>query len=564
MIIFIEKEKKMLSGTKSIFIYFEYNIDIINIIKSSGTYYYIKNDHSWEVPLTSLSYLLDNLTYMDDIKLIFDTTLTTIYNNKPILKYKTKPFNYQLEGITYGLNHDKWLLLDAPGLGKTLQLIYLAEELKEQRGIEHCLVICGIATLRTNWKKEIQKHSKLDCMILGEKINSKGNTTWMTIKERVNQLKNNIKEFFIIVNIETLRDNSIIQALNKGPNKIDCMFFDECHKAKGWSSKQGQNLIELDAKYKVAATGTLIMNNPLDAYVPLVWIGKEKKKSVTRFKNTYCVFDYTTRGRILGYKNLDILKDEIDNCSLRRTKDLLDLPPKNIINEFIEMNPEQYNFYEEIKKSVKQEYKQEAIKDCDKIKLQTSNLLSLITRLWQATSCPSVLTSKLILSSKLERAKDLVDEITSNNDKVVIFSNFKEPIYKLQEILSEYNPLIGTGDMKDEEVSNNIDKFQTSNKFKVFLGTISKMGTGVTLTKASYMIFIDQPWTEALYTQACDRIYRIGSEKPVFIYNLICTDTIDETVSNIIERKKAISGFIVDDNSDNETMKILQDYIKDL
>jgi len=99
-------------------------------------------------------------------------------------KLKTKPFDYQIEGINYGLNHDKWLLLDAPGLGKTLQVIYIAESLKKQNLIEHCLIICGINTLKYNWKKEIYKHGTEDAIILGERINTKGKVVSEGIKYR--------------------------------------------------------------------------------------------------------------------------------------------------------------------------------------------------------------------------------------------------------------------------------------------------------------------------------------------------------------------------------------------
>ena len=90
------------------------------------------------------------------------------------------------------------------------------------------------------------------------------------------------------------------------------------------------------------------------------------------------------------------------------------------------------------------------------------------------------------------------------------------------------------------------------------------MGTGVTLNAASYMIFIDTPFTQSGFSQACDRIYRIGTEKPVFIYNLICENTIDERVSQIIETKKAMSEYIIDDSLDNEALTILKKYILDL
>lgn len=555
MIYIFEDKPNKLSGNTSLFLSFSFNQDIINLIKSSGSSNYGKTTKLWEVPITSLAYLLDNLVYYDDIKLIIKEESEKKEEVLPVLSYRTKPFPYQLEGITYGLNHDKWLLLDSPGLGKSLQTIYLAEELNAQRGLKHCLIVCGVATLRANWEKEIKRHSNKDCVIIGKKTTSKGKVKWETIPKRAEQLRNKINEFFIIMNIETLRSGEVIEALKENFNGIDMIIFDEAHKAKGWSSQQGKNLLKLkDFKYKVACTGTILMNNPLDAFVPLKWVDVEKS-TVTTFKNQYCEFGGFGGYEIVGFKNLNLLKDELETCSLRRTKDLLDLPPKNVINEFVELSEEHRAFYDNVKEGVKSE--------CDKIELNSANILALTTRLRQATSCPSVLTSTPILSSKLERAIDLVDEIVGNGDKVVIMSTFKEPVNILKEALKKYNPVIGTGDLKDSEVSNNIDLFQNDSKYKVFIGTTSKVGTGITLTSARYMICIDSPWTAALQEQVEDRIHRIGSKKPVFIYRLIADNTIDVMVSKLLEKKKAISDFIVDDANDEDTMKILRNYIKE-
>jgi SNF2 family DNA or RNA helicase len=304
------------------------------------------------------------------------------------------------------------------------------------------------------------------------------------------------------------------------------------------------------------------MNNPLDAYIPLVFIGKEPKRSVTNYKKTYCVFDSKTLGKIVGFQNLDLLKDELDACSLRRTRDMLvkagkaDYPPISYISRFVDMEDKHAKFYEDIANGVKEE--------ANKIVLKPNNLLAMTTRLRQATSCPSVLTTEDIPSSKVDYAIDLAEEIISNNDKVVIFSSFKEPIYRLKELLKDYNPLVGTGDMKDEDVSHNIDLFQADPKYKVFLGTIQKMGTGITLTAASSVIFIDEPFTEALYEQAADRVYRCGQTKSVCIYTLICSDTIDSAVDAIIKRKRAISDFTIDDKMDDDEEYILKQYINDL
>ena len=564
MIYIFEDKPQKLSGLRSLYISFDYDREILNIVKSSGTYFFHINNCLWEVPITSLTYLLDNLCYMDDIDLIVEDNAETDNLRHGKLTYKTTPYQYQKEGVEYFLNHNKGLLLDAPGLGKTLQMICLGEELNFQENIEHVLIICGIASLRTNWMKEIAKHSYKNAMMVGARINRNNNLVWDSIQKRVEQLMNPIEEFFVIINVESIRDDYIVNAIKKGPNKYGLIVLDEAHKCKGWGTHQGSNLLELQAEHQVAMTGTLLLNKPTDAYVPLAWIGVEPKKSVTKFKNTFCIFDDKIKGRIIGYKNLDILKDEISSCSLRRTKDLLDLPPKTIIEEELVMDSAQDKFYKEIKESVKAEVKQLAINDCDKVKLNTSNYLALIIRLQQASTCPSVLTTQNIPSCKIDRACDLVEEIVSNGNKVVIITNFKETVYQVKEALKEYKPLIGTGDIKDSEFSKNVDMFQEDDEHKVFIGTISKMGTGFTLTRATYMIFIDLPWTDGIYQQAQDRIHRIGSDSPVFIYSLHCRDTVDELTVEACSTKKALSEYVVDDIQDVILMSKLQKYLLDL
>lgn len=553
-----ERKPEKLSGISSLFLSFSFNQDIINTIKTCSKYVYNKKTFTWELPSSELATLLDNLTYIDDITLTLmqEDDNKEHYYPKLVDKYKSKPFKHQLEAIEYGLNNNKWLLLDSPGLGKTLSMIDLALELKEQKGLEHCLIVCGINTLKANWKKEIEKHSNLTYRVIGEKISKNGNISYTTVKERAAELKEPLSAFFYIINVEALRSDEVVDAINNSKNKIDMIIVDECHRCNGTQAIQSHNLLKLkDYKFKVGLTGTLLTNNPINAYIPLKWIDMEHS-TLTNFKSQYCEFGGYGGYQIVGYKNIDILKEELEKCSLRRTKDLLDLPPKTVINEYVEMDDKHRKFYEDVKAGVKEE--------CDKIELNANNTLALTTRLRQATSCPSVLTTNNIMSSKVERAISLCEDIISQGNKVVIMSTFKEPVYQLQKLLKQYNPLIGTGDMKDDEVSKNIDLFQTDDKYKVFIATTSKCGTGVTLNKASYMLCIDSPWTYAIQEQVEDRIHRIGSKEPVFIYRLICENTIDEMVSKILESKKAIGDFIVDDVTDESTLKILKQYIQDL
>ena len=553
-----DKPKKQV-WLSSLFVKFDYDKNIVDTIKSISNGIYLKEEKVWEFPISSLSMLIDILCVFDDISLTIKQEEDEHESNEiELLNHKITPYDYQKEGIKFGLTHDKWLLLDACGLGKSLQAIYLAEELKKRKEIEHCLIICGINTLKMNWVNEIHKFTDLSVRILGQREikrgNRKGKIKIGTVEDRLNDLKNPIEEFFIVTNIETIRNKSITSEINSNKhNVIDMIVVDEAHTCKSPTTEQGANLLKLNnAKYKLAMTGTLIMNNPLDAYVPLRWINEERS-TYSNFKNYYCVFN----GPIIsGFKNTKYIKEQIASCSLRRTKDILDLPPKTIITEYVDMSDVQRSFYDDIEDGV--------AKDVDKVTLNVTNLLSLMSRLRQATACPSMLSTKEISSAKIDRATDLVEQIVSGGDKVVIFSTFKETVKILNERLKEFGCVSCTGDDKDELISERISKFQTDDNTKVFCATWQKCGTGITLTAASYMIFIDTPYTDAVFSQNQDRIYRIGTKNKVTIYNLICKDTVDERVLEIVNDKSALSDYLVDDIITQKGLESLKKYLLEL
>lgn len=554
-----------LPGLNSCTVQFNYDKRLVDTIHQVPNAIWHKKLNVWEIPVTSLSRAINLFSNYDDIELNLlenDVHDKYIINqdkdvNLHLERYKTKLFNHQEEGIKYGLTHDKFLLLDMPGLGKTLQMIYLAEELKLRDGIEHCFIICGLNTLKYNWKKEIEKFSNYSCRILGERKTKSGKEKIGSVKDRLDDLKSNIDEFFIITNIETLRNADIIKELknSKSKNKIDMMVLDECHVCKNPSSQQGKNLLKLSSKYMVGLTGTLLLNSPLDAYVPLKWIGVDNS-TYSNYRYYFCEYSGPFNNILSGYKNTDVLKDELDVCSLRRTKELLDLPEKNIIHEELEMNDDQSKFYSNIVNGI--------VDEVDKVDINTSTILSMVTRLRQATACPSILSTEGISAVKIDRAVDLVEQIINSNEKIVIFSVFKHTLSELAERLQKYNPVICTGDLSDKIISENIDKFQNDEIHKVMLATTAKMGTGITLNRASYAIFIDTPWTEAQALQCEDRIHRIGSKEPVFIYYLWTKDTIDERVKQILETKGAMSDYIIDDKLDVSTIDNLKKYILDI
>jgi SNF2 family DNA or RNA helicase len=457
---------KKISGLSSLIIDFDFNQYVIDALKTLPTYHYHKAQKCWEVPVCYLSRILDSLTFLDDIQLkLLDTpengeiTFNRKFNLEPLseiekVSFKASPFPHQLEAVDFLLKQEKALILDGCGVGKSLEMILFAETLKKRGLIDHCLIITGIAGLRSNWEKEITKFSTETSVVIGKYITRNGTTRYRSMDKRAEQLRNKIDEFFVLLNVESIRDTKVIEAIKKSENKFGLILFDESHRIGAPDTTQYNNLMKLDADFKVAATGTLIVNSPLSAFPSLKFTDNDSA-TFTNFKSQYCNFGGGFgNNQIIGYKNLDVLREEIDNCSIRRTLyDVrADIPQLTIDTEYLEMDESQLKFYEAIKEGVKEE--------ADKIELKASNLLALTTRLRQATACPSVLTTQSIESIKVQRAFEYIQEIVSQGEKVVVFSVFKEPLNQLAAKLEGFRYTLNTGDTDDATVMSNVTRFQ--------------------------------------------------------------------------------------------------------
>lgn len=458
-----------------------------------------------------------------------------------IASFKVKPFDHQITGINYLLTHPKALLLDSMGVGKTNEIIWTAEILHRRGIIKHCLIICGVNAVKQNWKKEIQTFSNETVRVLGEKISKKGRITYSKMPERAAEILAGIPEFFLITNIESIRNDSITYALTKS-KQFQFIAVDEIHKVATKTSQQGANLLKLKSSFKVGATGTLLTTSPISLYVPLAWTENDHG-GLTMFKSTYCITGGFGGTEITGYKNIDMLKDELASCSIRRTlKDVRDsIPPKTIDYELIEMDEAHRKFYDAIVDGVKAE--------ADKIELNTNNLLALTTRLRQAASCPSVLTTQDIPNSKLERCLEIIEELVSAGERIVVFNQFKETVYVLAEMLKEagYHGTVNTSDTPETVFFWNWQDFQKpESQQQVFIGTVDKCATGINLNAASYLIMIDESWGAYKNDQAHDRIWRINNDRPAHIKIIACKDTIDERVHEVAQIKQELSDWIID------------------
>lgn len=552
------------------FITFPYDSDIIRYIQNLGTRVYIPEKKTWEVPLTLIPKICNDLeNYAIEICGAMVKEVDIAKQLPADFQFKTKPFTHQIEGVLYGYNHDTFLLGDEQGLGKTKQIIDLAVLRKRSNGLKRCLIICGVNGLKYNWLEEIEKHSNEQAWILGTRYTKRPPIKMRegTAEDKLADLNNLPDCFFLITNIETLRLMSykdkkthktifpiaekIKELCSRG--EIGMIVFDEAHKAKNPTSLQGQALLSLTtAKYRIPLSGTFLMNNPLDLYVPLKWTGYETH-DFYNYKQHYCVFGGYDAKEIVGYKNLDELRAIMSRVMLRRTKDeVLDLPPKMYNVEYVDMLKEQEDLYEQVKWAIKQ--------DVDKVKLNPDPL-SILIRLRQATGYPGILSSTVTESAKMNRMVEIVEELVESGQKVVVFSQWETMVMVAKKKLAKYNPAIIVGETKTDERIKEVERFQNDPKCSVIIGTIGAMGTGFTLHAASEVIFLDEPWNRALKDQAEDRVHRIGTKGTVRITTLICKDTIDERIHEIVYKKGKMADMLLDGKMTAENRSEIVDYL---
>ena len=550
-IIFRDAEK--LSCEQSAFISFPYDEKLISIMRNQSNRFWHGATKEWELPASKVDQLLP---LMDKYKVeIIGQYEKPTPLKKVVLpsgfEFKTKPFNHQIEGFKYGLIHDKFLLSDDMGLGKTKQVIDIAVAKKVTKGYRHCLIICGVNGLKWNWQKEVQIHSNESSYILGQTV-KKGKVVIGSNADKLSDLQRiNDLPYFIITNVESLRDAKICEAVKQlcSNKTIEMTVIDEIHKCKNPASQQGKAILKIATQTRIAITGTPLMNSPIDLYVVLKWLGFEKH-SFYQFKNHYCVMGGYGGYEVVGYRNLKSLHDSLNDIMIRRLKkDVLDLPDKIYSTEYVEMGKQQAAIYNEVKEELKQ--------NIDKIRI-SSNPLTQLLRARQATGFTGILSNTIAESAKLDRLEEIVEELVSNNEKCIIFSNWTSMTEPTFERLKRFNPAIITGETKDRVGEQ--DKFMQDDSCKCIIGTIGAMGTGLTLTAASTVIFLDSPWNRANKEQAEDRAHRIGTKSNVNIITLVCKDTIDERIEDLVYKKGAMADMLVDGKTTNIKPEII-DYL---
>ena len=414
-------------------------------------------------------------------------------------------------------------LADDMGLGKTLQAIALLSNLHEEKKKKSMVIMPK--SLIYNWENEIKKFaSKLKVGV------------YYGINRDFSSLK---KVDVILTTYGTIR-NDIENLLE---NKFDLLILDESQNIKNINSQTTKAVLLLNAKKRVALSGTPIENNLLELYSLFRFLNPEMFGSVQRFTNSYIL----PIQKYSDTSTIEELKKKIYPFLLRRVKKevLEDLPDKIEKLVYVDMNDEHRRFYEERRRYY---YSLLQKNTSSQGNFDKFFVLQAINELRHIVSSPELETKKII-SSKKEVLIENVIEAIENNHKVLVFVNYLSSIESICDSLKEnkIKYLKMTGQTKDRQ--NLVDKFQSDSRYKVFVMTLKTGGVGLNLVSADTIFIYDPWWNTTVENQAIDRAYRLGQDKTVFAYKMIMRNTIEEKILKLQEIKnKLLDDLISEDN----------------
>lgn len=421
-------------------------------------------------------------------------------------------------------------LADDMGLGKTLQtMTYIAHTQLQNPAAKHLIV--APLTLVANWRKEIEKFLP-DFHSFVFYSNNKDVSAFLGKENTI-----------VITSYGTMRsDENPLKAI-----LWDTIVLDESHQVKNPAAQVTKAVNELSGKTKFALSGTPIMNNTFDLYSQLNYTLPGLFGSAEFFKKEYAI----PIDRDNDADKINALKKMINPFVLRRTKQQVakDLPEKTESILWCEMEPRQREVYDLIKSQIKDSVFLNLKKEgFAKAKF---SILQGILKLRQICCHPALLKDiEDAATAPAIKIASLIEELTDKTieSKALVFSQFNGMLDKIGEALSEngisFVRLDGSTPLKEREQL--VAAFQAENSsIQVFLLGLKAGNAGLNLTAATYVFLVDPWWNNAVEQQAIDRTHRIGQSKNIFSYKLICTNTIEEKITQLQQKKKRLSEELV-------------------
>ena len=443
---------------------------------------------------------------------------------KTLLSTELRP--YQLDGIAFATGAGRAVLADDMGLGKTIQGIGTAELLAREAGITKVLVVCPVS-LKSQWRSEIERFTPRDCrLILGP------------VAERAEQYAG--PAFFTICNYEqVLRDILAVEAVN-----WDLIILDEGQRIKNWETKTSRVIKSLKSPFALVLAGTPIENRIDELYSIMEFIDDRRLGPAFRFFNDHRVTD--EKGKLLGYRNIDVLRKRLEPVMLRRTRAAVvqELPGRSTDIRRIPPTEEQLDLDKSYRRVIQTIISKKYISEMDMLRLQKSLLMC------RLAADSTFLVNKELpgYSSKLAEIDDMLGMLSAEADrKIIMFSEWTTMLNLIEPILRKHGldfvRLDGSVPQKKRQIL--VHRFQNDPQCRLFLST-NAGSTGLNLQAANTVINVDLPWNPAILEQRIARAYRMGQKRPVQIYILVTAETLEENLLGTLADKQSLFSAVLD------------------
>ncbi|MDX9886774.1 DEAD/DEAH box helicase [Thauera sp.] len=450
---------------------------------------------------------------------------------------------YQLEGLAWLqhlVRHDlAGILADDMGLGKTAQaLAHLLTEKQAGRLDVPALVILP-TSLVFNWQAEAERFAP-DLKVL----NLHGSDRHARFDELDAGDASGEKVDVALTTYPLLwRDAEALQA-----REWSLLILDEAQTVKNAASKAAQVIRRLKARHRLGLTGT-----PLENHLGELWA--QFDFLLPGFLGTHKQFTQTWRTPIEKHGDSvrrDLLAARLRPFILRRRKEdvATELPPKTIIVRSVGLEGSQRDLYETVRAAMDEKVRAEiAGKGFARSQIV---ILDALLKLRQVCCDPRLLKSpaaaRVKERAKLDMLMDMLPELIDEGRRILLFSQFTSMLSLIAAELDRAK--IGwvalTGDTRDRRIP--VEDFQKG-RVPVFLISLKAGGVGLNLTAADTVIHYDPWWNPAAENQATDRAHRIGQDKPVFVFKLVCAGSIEEKILALQEKKAALAESVLSEDA---------------
>jgi SNF2 family DNA or RNA helicase len=299
----------------------------------------------------------------------------------------------------------------------------------------------------------------------------------------------------------------------------------------------------LKSHNRLTLTGTPIENNVFDLYSQMDFLNPGMLGSVEFFKKEFA----TPIDREKDINATKQLRKIVYPFILRRTKEEVakELPEKMESVIFCDMEKQQRRVYD----AFKDKYRDLVLGKIDSEGMNKAGVYILegLMKLRQICDSPAILNEKEDFGHESVKMAELIPRIQedSGRHKTLIFSQFLGMLDLIRKELDKLQIPYEYLDGSTTDRQQRVERFQNNDSVRVFLMSLKAGGVGLNLTAADYVYIVDPWWNPAVEAQAIDRTHRIGQEKPVFAYKMICRDTVEEKILQLQEKKKALAADIV-------------------